>query len=83
MGLAPGQRLVRASRSLRRGFAATSVAMAAGDVSLTQARVIIRSVEDLPDDLGPGVAASGEAMMIGHCSTFAQQPSLSHHWKHG
>jgi hypothetical protein len=64
-------KLVRTGRSLRRGFAATAVAMAAGDVSLTQARVIIRSVEELPDDLGPGVAASGEAMMIGHCETFA------------
>lgn len=39
-------------------------------MTLDQARVIIRSVNDLPDDLGPGLIASAETLMIGHCSVF-------------
>ena len=62
--------LVRTAKSLRTGFEVTGVAMAVGDVSLAQARVIIRAVRELPEDVGPELAAAGEALMVGHCATF-------------
>lgn len=62
--------LVRTGTALREGFEATGVALGAGEVTLDQARVIIRSVNDLPDDLSPGLIASAETLMIGQCSVF-------------
>ena len=62
--------LVRTGKSLREGFETTGVALAAGEVSLGQARVIIRSVDDLPDGLGPELASAAETLMVGHCQTF-------------
>ena len=62
--------LVRTGTSLREGFESTGVALAAGEVSLGQARVIIRSVDDLPDGLGPELASAAETLMVGHCQTF-------------
>ena len=62
--------LVRTGRSLRMGCQATGLALAASEVSLAQARVIIRSVQDLPTDLGPGLVAAGETTMIGHAAVF-------------
>ena len=62
--------LVRTARSLRSGFESTGAGMAAGQVSLGQTRVIIRSVEQLPADLGPELASAGETLMVGYCQTF-------------
>ena len=62
--------LVRTAKTLREGFEETGTALAAGEMSLTQARVVIRSVTDLPDDLHPGMAAAAETLMIGHCAVF-------------
>ncbi len=62
--------LVRTGTSLRAGFQATGLAIAAGEVSLSQARVVIRSVTDLPDDLDPGLGAAAETLMVGHCAVF-------------
>ena len=62
--------LVRTAKTLREGFEETGTALAAGEVSLTQARVVIRSVTDLPADLHPGMAAAAETLMIGHCAVF-------------
>lgn len=45
--------LVRAAKSLREGFESTGVALTPGEVSLGQARVIIRCLGELPADLGP------------------------------
>lgn len=62
--------LVLTAASLRQGFQSTGTALAAGEVNLGQTRVIIRSVDDLPDDLGPALTAAAETLMIGHCATF-------------
>ena len=62
--------LVRTAASLRAGFEETGVALAAGQVNLGQARVVIRSVTDLPADLDPCLATAAETLMIGHCQTF-------------
>lgn len=53
--------LVKTATALRAGFEATGAGMAAGQVSLAQARVIIRSVTDLPNDLGRELAEAGES----------------------
>ncbi|MBA3369807.1 MAG: DUF222 domain-containing protein, partial [Geodermatophilaceae bacterium] len=62
--------LVRTAAALRAGFQETGLALFAGEVSLAQARVVIRSVTDLPADLHPGMAAAAETLMIGHCAVF-------------
>jgi len=62
--------LVRTGTSLRAGFQETGLAIAAGEVSLSQARVVIRSVTDLPDNLDPGLGAAAETLMVGHCAVF-------------
>jgi len=62
--------LVRTAAALRAGFQETGLALAAGDISLDQARVVIRSVTDLPADLDPGMVGSAETLMIGHCAVF-------------
>jgi len=62
--------LVRTAAALRAGFQETGLALAAGDISLDQARVVIRSVTDLPADLDRGMVAAAETLMIGHCSVF-------------
>ncbi len=62
--------LVNTATALRGGFEATDTAMAAGDLSLGQARVIIRSIRELPSDIGVELAAAGERLMVGYCQTF-------------
>ncbi|MDQ3733754.1 MAG: 13E12 repeat family protein [Actinomycetota bacterium] len=62
--------LMKNATALRGGFEATGTALATGDVSMSQARVIIRSVGDLPTDIGPELAAAGESLMVGYCQTF-------------
>ncbi len=37
---------------------------------MDQARVVIRSVTDLPADLDPGMVAAAQTLMIGHCAVF-------------
>lgn len=68
--------LVRTARSLRAGCEQTGTALAAGEVSLAQARVVIRSVEDLPAQMGPALIAAAETLMVGHCATF-DPPTLA------
>ncbi|MGI8625629.1 MAG: DUF222 domain-containing protein [Geodermatophilaceae bacterium] len=62
--------LVRTGTSLRAGFEASGAGLAAGQVSLSQARVIIRSVGGLPAEIGPELAAAGESLLVGYCQTF-------------
>jgi len=57
-------------RPCERVFQETGLALAAGDISLDQARVVIRSVTDLPADLDRGIVAAAETLMIGHCAVF-------------
>lgn len=61
-------RLTATARGLRSGLAATGVAMAAGAVSLDQARVIVRYVGELAKEVPAPLAAQGEADMIGFCA---------------
>ena len=68
--------LVRTAKSLRTGFEATGAALAAGEVSLSHTRVIIRSIEDLPDELGPELASAGETLLVGYCAIF-DAPTLA------
>ena len=68
--------LVRTARALRAGFEKTGAAIAAGDVSLAQARVVIRSVQDLPKEMGPELSAAAERLMVGHCASF-DPPTLA------
>lgn len=76
--LDPGEAsvLVRTATVLRGGFEATGTAIAAGDVSLAQARVVIRSVQDLPKEMGPELSAAAERLMVGHCASF-DPPTLA------
>ena len=62
--------LVRTAAVLRAGFQETGLALFAGEVSLAQTRVVIRSVTDLPADLDPGMVGAAETLMIGHCAVF-------------
>ncbi len=66
--------LVRTARALRAGFEETGAAIAAGDVSLAQARVVIRSVQDLPKEMGPELSAAAERLMVGHCAASIRPP---------
>ena len=62
--------LVRTAAALRAGFPGDWAGAGRGDISLDQARVVIRSVTDLPADLDQGIVAAAETLMIGHCAVF-------------
>lgn len=62
--------LVRTAAALRAGFPGDWAGAGRGDISLDQARVVIRSVTDLPADLDRGIVAAAETLMIGHCAVF-------------
>ncbi len=61
-------RLTATARGLRSGLGATHEAMAAGAVSLDQARVIVRYVGELAKEVPAPLVAQGEADMIGFCA---------------
>ncbi|MGI8720746.1 MAG: DUF222 domain-containing protein [Geodermatophilaceae bacterium] len=61
-------RLTATARGLRSALPATQEAMAAGAVSLDQARVIVRHVGELAKEVPAPLVARGEADMIGFCA---------------
>ncbi len=65
--------LVRTATSLP-GFEATGAGLATGEVSLAQAQVIIRSVNDLPKDLGRELAAAGKHSWPGTARVSTRPP---------
>jgi len=52
-------RLVRTARALRGQLPATAAAMTRGSVAFAQAEVIVDSLKDLSDGIGPELRAGG------------------------
>jgi len=69
--LGPGEasRLVRTARAVREQLPATGEALAAGRVNLGQVEVIVDSLKDLSEDVGPAQRAEGETTLIGACAS--------------
>jgi len=69
LGAGEASRLVRTARALRGQLPATAAAMTDGQVHLGQAEVIVDSLRDLSDQVGPAQRAEGEATLIGACAS--------------
>jgi hypothetical protein len=59
------------ARSLERRWTQLATAVTAGEVNLPQARVIARSLEDLPEqEVGPEALARAEGAMVAYAATY-------------
>ena len=61
---------LRLAHALDRDHAQVAEALAAGRCSLAQARVIVRSLEELPDRVGREVVDSAESSLVGYAAQF-------------
>ncbi len=64
------QTMTRVGAALHRGRPATAAAFAAGRVSLSQAAVILTTIEDLPEDLPRDVTGQAESELLGYARRF-------------
>ncbi len=69
VGAGEASRLVRTARALREQLPATGQALAVGEVNLGQVEVIVDSLKDLSDQVGPAQRAEGEATLIEACAS--------------
>jgi hypothetical protein len=64
---------LRLAGALDRRWASLAVAVRAGDVTPAQARVVVRALEDLPDELPPDLLDRAEHALIDRAARFAPQ----------
>ncbi len=67
---AEGRRRLRLARALDGTYGTIRAGLRDGEVHLDQARVLVRALEELPEDLQPGLRADAEAHLVERAAEF-------------